>query len=182
MCELPYYYRQSWGVGTNLQLHSLRQAWRLWGELQHKKEILKDRESRIRERCVVIVDLLGLSLTQLLGQNFGGTSTKIPPPKCLMSSFLKVVKLSEQDKKDIADKFSDFLSFYDGCRHFGLPKHEKINQLTFEITREFVELAIEIWDLVCSHFRSDCNAALNFVSVRDILDDDEDYEMEDKWK
>lgn len=176
MTSLPYYVRESWGIGTNLQLHSLRLAWKLWIDLQSKKDSLS--KSRIRERCVVIVDILGLSLSQLLGQNVAIPSKRVPPPKELLSSFLNQTSLPNQQKNSVIKRFNQFLDFYDDCRHFGAPKHVRIDRLSFQDTEAFLNLAIEIWDLVINHFRAGRKGSLQFKSIREILEKDEEYEEE----
>lgn len=168
-----YYYRQSWGIGTNLQLHSLRQAWKLLCDVKSKSKSLRD--GRIRERCVVIVDLIGLSLSQLLGQNYASESSSVPSPRHLIELCLSESDLSDESKKRILIKFTDFLSYYDDCRHFGSPKHKKIDTLTLEKTDDFFSLAIEIWNLVCKHHD------LEFDSIKNILDTNEDEEDVDEW-
>ena len=181
MNKLPYYYQQSWGVGTNLQLHSLRQAWRLWKELQFKKND-KIKDSRIRERCVVIVDLLGLSLSQLLGQNFSKSNTdKVPPPKSLLESFLNSSDLPKNTESDIRNRFEKFITFYDDIRHFGVSKHDTIDQLTFEETERFINLTIELWDYVCNHYKSKKETSICFKSIREIIEITDDDESEDEW-
>jgi len=177
MAGIPYYYRESWGVGTNLQLHAMRQAWRLWQELKEKKDNLG--ESRIRERCVIIIALLGLSLSQLLGQNFSPSSKdRIPSLRDLWGDFLKKTELTDESIKHIDSRFQDFLNSYDACRHFGASKHERIDKLTYEAICGFVELSINIWDIILDHFKSKNNAAINFRSIRDILDENDDEEDE----
>lgn len=180
MPEVLYYYRQSWGIGSNLQLHSLRQAWRLWNDLKNKQDSLSP--SRIKERSVVIIDLLGLSLSQLLGQNFSHPQqTNTPSPEALFKSFLIVAKLTKDKRTLLKKKFRLFLSFYDTCRHFGATKYEIIDKINIDTTRDFVDHAIDIWDAVCEHFRTSGDATLDFVSVRNILDDNEDDEREDDF-
>lgn len=180
MSKIPYYYRQRWGVGTNLQLHSLRQAWRLWKNLQPKKDFL--RSSRITERCVVIIDLLGLSISQLLGQNLSSSlKRRVPSLINLWNSFLGMDRLPKEKKKKIDNRFQEFSAFYDDCRHFGVSKHDKMDKLTFEAPAGYVELSLDIWDAVCDYFKASDHAALQFRSVRDILDEDEDQENEDEW-
>lgn len=175
MNKIPYYYRQSWGIGTNLQLHSLRQAWNLWKELQTKRSDLKP--ARIRERCVVIISLLGLSISQLLGQNFSNSNTgKIPSPKCLLGNFIKSSDLPVHTQSDIKHKFGELISFYDAIRHFGIPKHEKINRLTFEKTGGMINFSIELWDTVCHHFKSKRTSPISFASIREIIEKTGDNE------
>lgn len=179
-----YCFRQSWGIASNLQLHSLRLAYELWANLQVRRNVPTNsgrsalRPARITERCVVIVDLLGLSLSQLLGQNFfSGIDNKVPGPRHLWTSFLGVAEFP--NKKDINCKFRQLMNFYDDCRHFGIPKHCKINELSFELTGEFVKLALDIWDLVCDHFNSKNPGAIS-VSIRDILKENENDV--DEWE
>lgn len=172
-----YYYRQSWGIGTNLQLHALRVAWRLLNDLKSKQDPL--REGRIKERCVVIVDLLGLSLSQLLGQNYGGDATDLDAPRKLFESFLAKAgaNASVRVPPNLKVRFDKFWGFYDDCRHFGASKHGEVDQLTLESTDAFMDPAIEIWDLVCL-IEGD---GLEFASVRLILPANEDEEDIDEW-
>jgi len=179
MTKPPYYYRQSWGIGTNLQLHSLHQAWRLFQELKSKKESL--REGRIRERCVIIVDLLGLSLSQLLGQSYTSASARIPPPGKLLESFLCRNDLVNEKKNKIIERFTSFIGFYNDCRHFGASKHVKIDKLTFDIVKDFFSLTIEIWDIICNYAKSKYESILEFDTIKNILEYNEDDEDEDKW-
>ena len=170
----PYYCRESSGFGTNLQLYSLRVAWRLLNELKSRQEHLQ--ESRIRERCVVIMDLLGLSLSQLLGQNTPSNSKMVPSPTKMLDNLLINTNMDLNKKQNLKNQFEKFVEFYDACRHFGISKHENIDRLTLNITDDFCELAIEIWDFVCVHSDSDSHAShpVDFNSVREILDDDEE--------
>ena len=176
MKSIPFYYRESWGIGTNLQLHSLRKAWRCWKDLQSKKDSLG--ESRIRERCVVTVALLGLSVSQLLGQNVPINSKDMPPPRRLLQIFLNKTSLPKQQKTSVIKRYNRFLDFYDDCRHFGAPKHERIGSLSLQDTEDFLYLAIEIWDLVLDRFRRSHNAPLQFKSISEILDRNEEDEEE----
>lgn len=172
--SLPYYFRESYGIGTNLQLYSLRQAWRCWKDLSSKKDQLG--EGKIRERCVVTVDLLGLSLSQLLGQNASLTSTKIPAPRKLLPAFLNQSAITEPQKNGLINRFNDFLATYDDCRHFGVTKHQKLDNLDLDTTESFVNLSIEIWDIVIGRFRSGREQEVIFGSIREILDETNEEE------
>jgi hypothetical protein len=176
MSSLPYYIRESYGIGTNLQLYSLRQAWRCWQDLTSQKDLVG--EGKIRERCVVIVDLLGLSLSQLLGQNTPHTSPRIPAPRKLLPVFLDQTTIPEAQKNSLITRFNDFLNTYDDCRHFGIPKHEKLNNLDLKATESFFNLAIQIWDMVIEHFRAGREDEVCFQSSREILDESNEEEEE----
>jgi hypothetical protein len=91
---------------------------------------------------------------------------------------MDVAKIPNRRRTEIDKKFQEFMALYDDCRHFGISKHDKINKLNAEATAGYVDLALDIWDAVCDHFRNDENAALKFHSVRDILDSNEDEEDE----
>lgn len=168
MSESVYCVRESYGIYTNLQLYSLRQAWRCWRELNQEKDNLT--EEKCRERFVVVIDLLGLSLSQLLGQNVQHSSSRVAPPKQLLARFLNTTNYSDETKENLNDRFAEFVNFYDDCRHFGLPKHEIINSLTYSKTEQFVNLALEIWDRVINHFDPVPDNTDSFEIVKDILD------------
>ena len=168
MNESIYCVRESYGIYTNLQLFSLRQAWRCWSELKQDKDNLT--EEKCLERYVVVIDLLGLSLSQLLGQNIQHSSSRVDPPKQLLSRFLSITTYSDEIKENLIDRFKEFINYYDGCRHFGLPKHEIINTLTYRKTEQFVNLALEIWDRVINHFAPVYEDAESFEIIKDILD------------
>lgn len=168
MSESVYCLRESYGIYTNLQLYSLRQAWRCWRELNKEKDNLT--EEKCREKFVVVIDLLGLSLSQLLGQNVQHSSSRVAPPKQLLSRFLNATNYSDETKENLNDRFAEFINYYDDCRHFGLPKHETINSLTYIKTEQFVNLALEIWDRVINHFDPVPDNTHSFEIIKDILD------------
>ena len=147
----PFCHLDSNGLETNLQLHALTEANRHWLEVVREVDELP--ESRIRERCVFVVSALGLSLSQLLGQNVPTGKPRVGPPRQLLASFLSGTRLDERDREDLTARFDDFLDAYDGIRHFGPPKHEIISKLDIQRTRTFVSLTLEIWNVVLAHFR-----------------------------
>src|SRR5262245_44739336 len=173
MPSLPYYVRESYGSGTNLQLYSLRKAWQCWHELNPKAA-----DGRSRERYVLTVALRGLSLSQLLGQNTLVSRERIPSPSQLLATFLEQIDLEEPQRSGLIARFAVFVDFYDACRHFGPPKHEKLDQLDHATTGSFVELAIEIWDLVLTHFRTGREGSLDVRSIRELLDEPKEDEPE----
>lgn len=168
MNESIYCVRESYGIYTNLQLFSLRQAWRCWSELKQEKDNLT--EEKCRERYVVVIDLLGLSLSQLLGQNLQHSSSRVDPPKQLLLRFLNTTNYSDETKDNLINRFEEFVNYYDCCRHFGLPKHEIITTLTYSKSEQFVNFALEIWDRVVNHFDPVPENAESFEIIKDILD------------
>ena len=75
---------------TNLQLYSLKQAARCWNELSSDFSKYKESEIKdLQERLVFIVNCLGLSVSQLLGQNWPSeNSDKMDCPGDLLSYIL----------------------------------------------------------------------------------------------
>lgn len=173
MSSLPYYFRTSPGIGSNLQIYSLRQAWRCWQNLSSKKDRLD--EGKIRERCVLTVVLLGLSLSQLLGQNTPLNSKSIPPPSKLLPGFLDKTAISDTQKKSLLTRFDNFMDVCNDCRHFGPPKHQKLNNLDFKATESFVNLTIEIWDIVLGHFEVGQGIFKSICEILDESNEDEEY-------
>jgi hypothetical protein len=173
MPSVPYYYRSSPGIGTNLQFYSLRQAWRCWRDLSSQKDKLG--EGKIRERCVLTVVLLGLSLSQLLGQNTPLTSGSILPPIKLLSLFLNQTDISDTKKESLNSRFREFMNAYDACRHFGPSKYQKIENLDLKATESFFNLTIEIWDIVIGHFEVGQDIFKSICEILDESNEDEEY-------
>jgi hypothetical protein len=114
---MRYYVRDTSGEHTNLQLYALKQAVRYWDELQ--RDIVEHGEGAtdwVRERCVFVLAALGLSISQLLGQNNPNPTDKVPYLPELFEDFVRAHHLTEAP---IA-KFKRFNDLYNGCRHFGL--------------------------------------------------------------
>lgn len=156
-----YCHRESWGFNTNLQLCSLLQAWRIWKELESRHGGLST--NREREQCVVVIDLLGLSLSQLLGQNVPGKKEELPAPADLLDMVLNNLPLERSRKNAIKHKFKEFIKDYDACRHFGLPKYETVAKITFEQTGKYVELTLLIWDTVCRNANTDFDSTVGLL-------------------
>ncbi len=174
----PFYHLDSSGEGTNLQLFSIRQAWRYWNRLQGKTDYLD--ASQIRERCVFIVAALGMSVSQLLGQNVEVLKPRLDVPEYLLTNFLRRTDLSDTQRDDLIRRFADFLPFYNDSRHFGKnvggTKHRRISQLDAKRTGEFVDLTLEIWDTVLLHFKKQRDADLDdYTRIRDLLEFGDDY-------
>ncbi len=131
---------------SNLQLFSLRQAYRYLKEL-HEKEC---EGSKVTEYLVFIIVCAGTSISQLLGQNVkhSSTSTKVPPPKRL---FDEIFGNAHSKAKD----FEAFIDLYDDCRHFGSPKYPSIKNLTIEKCECHLNLVTTLWDEIVEKYRNE---------------------------
>ena len=156
-----YYHLDSNGEDTNLQLYSLKQAMKYWEELQDDLSKYGEDASDVRERCVFILSNLGLSVSQLLGQNNPSPSARVPYPVELVSAFVDEHGLDPALKAD----FERFNYFYNGCRHFGLTTngsgYDRIDQLTLPVAEECYGLGLDIWQAVMSVFRQDPKSDLS---------------------
>ncbi len=115
-----YCYRDSPpGVGnTNLQLYSLQQAAYSWNEAVEMES--DPTAEHVTERLAFILNALGLSLSQLLGQNCPSPETKkIDEPSKLLRAVLKRASVAETTRSRLESTFKCFLSYYDALRHFG---------------------------------------------------------------
>lgn len=161
LCE-----RESWGYYTNLQLCALREAWRLWKELEaNQAQTQQYHPNRAREQCVVIINLLGLSVSQLLGQNAGlKKEDSVWGPSKLLEKVLDRLSVGKVLRDRLTAEFGKFIEDYDGCRHFGPQKHDRVTRITLESTRMHLDLCLEIWDTICVHHSAD------FEGIREVVD------------
>ena len=82
MAETKYYcYLESYGAYTNLQLYSLKKAYEEWETLSESYEQCGDNTENLKEKLVFVVSCLGLSLSQLLGQNAVNIKEKLDSPR-----------------------------------------------------------------------------------------------------
>ena len=157
--EEPHY-------SSNLQLFSLRQAFRYWKKLENNKATLTRHE--VTEYLVFIVVCTGTSISQLLGQNavHSGTGTRVAPPKCL---FDQVFGSGHSKKGD----FDTFIDLYDNCRHFGSPKHPTIASLTEASCEQHLDLVVGLWDEMVKKYGEEANNTedelAEFESVRNFV-------------
>jgi len=92
-----YYYQDSSGVETNLQLYSLKQAAAYWNNLRNQidsngEESVVD----LKERIVFILSALGLCLSQFIGQNWSvPDKEKIDGPDKLLGYILECSHLDK---------------------------------------------------------------------------------------
>jgi hypothetical protein len=141
-------------VSTNLQLFSLNQAAKYWDDL-----IVLDANAGIQnvedgsERIAFTLTCLGLSLSQLLGQNSPSPETdKIKSPAQLLGVLLRKALIDPTRRKLLNSTFIDFLSYYDAARHIGKTKDEKqyrrLDELTLSELDRFRQMTLEIWDVI----------------------------------
>ncbi len=162
---------------TNLQLYSLEQAAIYWNELI---DLIVDHGidhvDRLRERLVFILSSLGLSLSQLLGQNCPPTEKeKMPMPGILLSNILNEAGIERTNRLRLNKSFASFLSYYGAVRHFGENKDKQnyrlVNQLTPRILDQFRRMTIEIWDILIVKYRHNPkNDIEDFRSISEVVD------------
>ena len=161
-----YYHLDTSGEHTNLQLYSLKQAMKYWNELQRDVAAYGEDALQVRERCVFVLANLGLSISQLLGQNNPNPSARVPYPIELVDAFVEEHGLDPQIKTD----FERFNYFYNGCRHFGLSTngtgYSRVDQLTLPVAKECYTLGLDLWRAVISAFKQDPR---NDLSAFDLL-------------
>ena len=135
---------------SNLQLFSLRQAFRYWKELQENKATLTPHQ--VTEYLVFILVCTGTSISQLLGQNavHTATGTRVDPPKRLFNQVFGSGHSKEGD-------FKTFIDLYDDCRHFGSPKHPSIASLTEAECAQHLHLVVALWDEIVKKYREEGN-------------------------
>ena len=163
----PYYSINTDGTSsTNLQLYALKQARHYWNKLTIDYLQEKEATQDLVERCVFIVATLGLSVSQLLGQNDPA------PPGGAIASTRVIWKrfVARYGVTDVtADEFDKFISIYDACRHFGVSPdgvgHVRLESLDFEATHRWYEVAHRIWLTVIKALRADPQ---NFIEPIDI--------------
>ena len=159
-----YYFIDTSGEDTNLQLYSLKQAKLQWAALQHDLKLGDDVE-HFHERCVFLICTIGLSVSQLLGQNNPAPSKRVPSPKDIFDSFVDIHGLDPTLKL----KLKEFADAYDHCRHFGLTsdgsRHWQVSQVTLDKTRELYETGLLIWETVIEVFRLDPQNQLDALDL-----------------
>ena len=159
---------------TNLQLYSLKKAACEWNELV---DLIMDHGighfDHFKERRVFILSCLGLSLSQLLGQNCPSPEKeKMDNPGVLMGKILKNDHVDRTKRRRLNSTFNDFLLYYDAVRHFGENKNQKnyrtIDQLTLKRLNRFVHMTVEIWDIIIEmHRKNPKNNIDDFISISD---------------
>jgi hypothetical protein len=83
-----YYFIDSSGEDTNLQLYSLKQAKLQWASLEQDLVESADQVEHFHDRCVFIICTMGLSVYQLLGQNNPQPSERVPSPTNIFAALV----------------------------------------------------------------------------------------------
>lgn len=165
-----YYYIDSCGEDTNLQLYALKQAKLYWAALQHDLTQVEDCDY-FHERCIFIICTMGLSVSQLLGQNNPTPSGRVPSPKDIFEALVDKHGL----KPELKQVFRDFIETYDRCRHFGLTndgsRHWHVSQVTLDKTRELYEFGLEVWKAVIDIYRRDPESDLEHLNLDQVEKD-----------
>ena len=157
---------------TNLQLYSLRKAADEWNNLVKLIDVL-DRGHQL-ERFTFILNCLGLSLLQLMGQNSPSPDkNKIGGPEKLLNTLLAKKDIDRNTRHYLKNEFKDFLKCYNSLRHFGLNKEEKnyrtIDLLTMEKIDQFCLMTIKIWDIVIKKFKEKDRNRIEISSVAEVV-------------
>lgn len=163
---------------TNLQLFSLCQAAHVLdrireyradppAELADEPDFL---ESKIKEACIFVISCLGLSLTQVLGQNSpDGAKPKIPGARRMLSDFLASTEAIALPEKDlISAKAKDFFDIYDACRHFGISKHPEVANVNIEATERYMQFVKTIWNALIRDRLNDCEE-VDISSIDEVM-------------
>jgi hypothetical protein len=168
-----YYRLDSSGVETNLQLYSLKQAAQYWNALVNEIDSLGDENVLdLKERIVFILSALGLSLTQLLGQNWPVPDRDThDSPGELLGLILKCSYLDKIEITRLNKGFADLLNAYGSIRHFGVNKdlanYASVDGLTFGSLKRQVKMTLDIWDAVISiQNGNDVNELAEWRTVR----------------
>lgn len=157
-----YYHLDSDGEDTNLQLHAYRHAKDLWQDLKKEYDDLGENTEKLKEKCVLVLATLGLSISQLLGQNNPTLGNKVPYPIDIFIDFVDTHKLNHNLKK----RFKKFNYFYNGCRHFGKTTgggngYKCIDELTFKIALECYNFGLEVWQTIINTYRGENGSDLD---------------------
>lgn len=152
---IRYYHLDSSGdEDTNLQLYSLKQAKLQWTELE-RKVFSGGSVPNLHERCVFIINILGISVSQLLGQNNPYPTNRVPTPRDIFKSLVQKHNLSDT----LISEFDNFIDAYDSCRHFGLTadgsRHAQVSKFTYEETLNLYNFGLKVWDVVISIYKKD---------------------------
>lgn len=174
-----YYYLTTGGTDTNLQLFSLRKAWRCWRDLISEYADSGENTCDLKEKCVFALATLGLSISQLLGQNEAMPRSKVRFP---IEIFNDLVDEHGLDRK-LKDDFQRFNCLYNGCRHFGKTTtgkgYESTDQLTFKVAKECFEFGLTVWRTVISIYQNAEGSVLYDFDLEFAMEEEEAW-WEDK--
>ena len=151
---MAHYYRvDSSGEHTNLQLYSFKQARKYWKKLECDYAQLGQDTVDLRERCVFVLATLGLSISQLLGQNNPNVRKTVPFPMRVFKAFVDKHGLDPS----LTAEFQNFNNLYNECRHFGMTTEGKtydtIDRLGYQDTKEAYDFGLKVWQTVIGVYR-----------------------------
>lgn len=159
-----YYFIDSDGEDTNLQLYSLKQAKLHWAAL-HLDVSDGDQVEHFHERCVFVICTMGLSVSQLLGQNNPVPGGRVPSPSKIFESLVDAHGLDPSLKSE----FRELMDTYDQCRHFGLTtdgsRHWQVSQVTLDKTQRLYQIGLTVWEAVIDVLRRDSNSELDELDL-----------------
>jgi len=178
LANMHYYCHLSSGScvdTTNLQLYSLQQAAACWNELVDLGvNRVIDATPHPKEQLAFILNCLGLSLSQLLGQNCPSPEKeKMGQPGDLLSAVLERDSIDKTTKRRLNSTFKDFMSYYGAVRHFGINKgeenYQKLDRLTVKKLDLFRRMTIEIWDIVLAMYRNDEENEIEIETISEVV-------------
>ncbi|HBC88826.1 MAG TPA: hypothetical protein DCZ94_17930 [Lentisphaeria bacterium] len=124
---------------TNIQLELWRLAVVKYEEIKdHSEEVVLKKSDFIVLASVTLI-LAGSSLTQLVGQNAIFAGSRVPSPADELEKQLR------KTSPDLCDRIKEFIFFYDDIRHFGKPKHTKVEALNEKLLAQFMKDIQEVW-------------------------------------
>ncbi len=156
-----FYHRETSGHGkTNLQLFSLVQAIKYWGAAEIEFRKGHRDKAALLEYYVFVIACLGLSLSQLLGQNYSKEASSLPELHVLLSDiFQRIPAIDKNQKKRVINEFGKLIALYNQCRHFGITRggktHSEVAAISHDQVARYVSLTYEIWNLILNLYRTD---------------------------
>lgn len=122
----------------------------------------------LKERCVFILATLGLSISQLLGQNDPSFESDVRPPFRIFNAFVDAHGLDP----NLKTRFERFNDLYNGCRHFGKTTtgtgYLRVDQLTYQVAKECFEFGMEVWQTVINVYRNEEDSDLDDFDLNDL--------------
>ena len=130
-----------------------------------------EQTENLKERCVFVLATLGLSISQLLGQNNPTLNKDVPYPVDIFKDFVNKHKLDDSLKKE----FDDFNYFYNGCRHFGKTTggkgYHRIDQLTYAVTKDCYEFGVKVWRTIIGVYKDEEGSDLEEFGIEELPDE-----------
>lgn len=124
---------------SNIQLKS-------WIDAKHKYAKIKENNNPTIDDMILIVNLLGDSLTYLFGANYN-TDNRTPPLKDMVDKIFPSRGWDlKSDNLNLYNRFCELDEFHkDVSKHFSRPKIPKAANLTVKKLEQHMKTACEIW-------------------------------------